>query len=587
MAIGNIYIALVDAGEEFDPNVHNREDEDVFHLRISQSEGEFARAEIEIRNPRKGLLSPSRKRWIFISHDVSGTAQLMFSGRVVGYPSDLSQETITLEYIAQPENWESDQQTFLDSLKISPFYNELFFSEDRRDDLASILSARSALLNWDRKTGAISLSDIIEGSEFIDLGENILFDTVRTELGDPPLQRINLAIEVQWEQLGFGIVNCEPQIRAAFTNSAIPTAQINTLTPLAFESGWQGASIPAGYSQLESKLVPIADGHDLEQADLRSGLATVSAVDFPRANGDTTGNREVSVPRVWYEGTFKLQASYEQKRREIFSSTLEVATQEFALKGNRTEDIAIRLQNPTAVAQGEILDVAEPSFYFDPATSSLTAYGEEAIEHAFLRARARLIKASRIVEARFSTDIENIIDVSCDHSLRIQDDRIPGGSLRGKVLYYSLSWDGDSGQQVGEVTLGACLGTGVDSTGSGSPTEVELNPVDYPSEHGTDDPTHSSIFYDIISPTIDEPVDVSQMESDDEYLIEDVTVDNNGETQNTNFIGTSHPDTYLKDYPTGVEVSLKTMRPEAELFKEISADVEPLTLPRNVDLEAT
>lgn len=586
MAIGKIYFAMVDAGEAFDPNVHNREDEDVFALDITQTEGEFARAEVEIRNPRQGLLSPARKKRVFISRDVDGTAELMFSGRIVGYPVDIAQETITLEYIAQPEGWESIQQAFLDSLKVSPYYNILFISEDRRDELDQILAARSALLHWDRKTGNITLSDIIEGNEFVDLGPEVIFDTVRTQIGDPPLQRVNVSIEAQWEQLGYGIVNCEPQIRAAFINTSIVEPQINTLTPEAFEDAWQGARIPSGYALRESKLYPVANSFGLEQAHLRSGLATVEAVDFPRASGDTTGQRQVSVPRVWYEGVFQLQASYEQKRREIFSATVEAATQDFALKGDSSEDISIRLQTPTAIAQNEVLAVGKPSFYYDKHTLDLTTYGREVVEHALLRARARLVKASRAVEVRFSTSVEDVIDITCDHSIRFEDDRLPGGSIRGKVLSYILSWDGDSGQQIAQITIGSCIGTGADSVGSGSLTEVELNATDYPSEHGNT-PTHSALFYDMLTPpTLEEPVDVELMESNEEYLIDAVHVYNHGEDQNTNFVGTNRPDIYLESSATAIDIDLKTMKPEAELLMELGIDTYHLTLPRQVDLEA-
>ncbi len=586
MGVGNIYFAMVDPGDTFDPNIHNREDEDVFKLVISQNEGEFARAEVEIRNPRQGLLAPARKTRVFISCDVAGTAELMFSGRVVGYPSDISEETVSLEYIAQPEDWETTQAAFLDSLKVSPYWNDLFASEDKRSELAYILAGRSALLHWDRKTGALSLSDIIEGCQSIDLGPEVIFDTVRAEVGDPPIQQINVVIEAQWEQLGYGVVDCMPQIKAAFINTAIPTSQINTLTPEAFEDGWSGVRISSGYSLLESKLSAVADDFELEQTDLRSGLATVSAVDFPRANGDTTGDRECSVPRVWYDGTLQLSASYKQKRREVFTTSLVADIQNFSLRGNESEDLYLRLQAPTALAQGSTLDVGKHSFYWNKTTLTLTDYGREVVEHALMRARARLIKSSRAVEVRFSANVEDLIDVDCDTSLRFEDDRLPGGSIQGKVISYILSWDGDSGQQIADVTIGSCIGTAVDSSGTGSPSEVEIGAVDYITEFGTS-PMHSSIFYDFIEPTIEEPVDVELMESDDQYLIDLVTVDNDGETQNTNFIATAHPDVYLKDNPTGITIDLKTMQPEAELFAEMQISTETFTLPKQVNLEAT
>lgn len=71
--LGRIYFSYVDDGEAFNPLVHNREDEKVFNLKITQSEGEFAQASAEIKNPRQGLLNPSRKKRVFISVPFSKT----------------------------------------------------------------------------------------------------------------------------------------------------------------------------------------------------------------------------------------------------------------------------------------------------------------------------------------------------------------------------------------------------------------------------------------------------------------------------------------------------------------------------------
>jgi hypothetical protein len=65
---GPFYFAWVAASEtSFDPNVHNREDEDVFGFTVEHSEGDFAGLEIEIRNPRVGLLAPARKVHAFLA----------------------------------------------------------------------------------------------------------------------------------------------------------------------------------------------------------------------------------------------------------------------------------------------------------------------------------------------------------------------------------------------------------------------------------------------------------------------------------------------------------------------------------------
>ena len=146
MAVGQIYFALVNSGEVFDDTIHNREDEEVFNLTISQTEGSFARADVEIRNPSQGLLAPTRPERVFISYQDGASVVLLFSGRIVGFPSDISDDVITLEYIAQPDDWEVQQEAFLQTLKTAPEYNELFIDADRRDEAEEILAGRSELL---------------------------------------------------------------------------------------------------------------------------------------------------------------------------------------------------------------------------------------------------------------------------------------------------------------------------------------------------------------------------------------------------------------------------------------------------------
>ena len=585
--VDTIYFAAVDPLDVYDELIHSVEDEEVFFLKIDQSEGEFATLEIEIKNPSEGLLSPARKQRVFISIENAGSPLLIFSGRIIGNPTELTNETVRIQYIGQPEDWDTVQDTFLDTLKVAPFFNQLYIPDDRRDLAEEILAARPDLLHWNRSTNALTLSNIIEGGSFINLAGNIIEDTVRMYIGDPPLKAVDITVEAQWEQVGQGTVDVGEQIRLEFTNTAIGTPQINTLTPLAFEDGWRGARIPTGYVVEESTLIPVADQFGLGQSDLRSGLATVLGVDFPTKAGDTPPTRQVSVPRVWYEGRLVLQAVYQQKRRETFTATLQATTQDFSLKGNKTEDLSIRLQNPSADLQGGVLDAKKPSFFFDLTLSDLTTEGREVIEHGLMRARARLMKSARVIEVRFQAILDDVIEISCDHSVRIEDDRIPGGSIRGKVLGYTLSVDGDSGQKVADIVIGAIIGTGVDSTGTGAPSEVEIANTSFVNEFGAS-PMTSSIFYDLpVDPTISVPIDVALMESDDTHLVDSVVVSNDGETQNDAFILTDRPDTYLAANGTGVTVDLKSMNPSAELFATVIITTEPMTLPIQTDLEAS
>lgn len=596
-AIGTIYFAMVDeATTVWDELIHSVEDEEVYAFQIDHSEGQFATAEVEIENPSEGLLAPTRDKRVFISIENGGSPKLLFAGRISGFPTDLSTKTIRINYTAQPEDWEDTQDTFLQGEKIAPFYNELFIAPDRRNAAEEILAARPELLHWDRATNVLSLSNIIEGSTLLDIGGEFMFDTLRTTVGEPPLKAVDIDIEVQWEQQGVGTVDCGAAIKNEFNNTGgAPDKQINSLTPHAFEAGWRGARTPTGYTIEEISLDPVANKFSLVTANLRSDTITVNAVDFPTKSGGTAGTRPVSVPRVWYIPKLILQAEYRQKRRENLLATLEATTQDFSLKGNKRGKLAIRLQSPTLEINGALLDVSEPSFFFDIAGGVLTTDGVDVVNNAYLRARAILVKRSRIVETRFEAPLEDVIDIQCDHSMRIVDSRLPGGSLKGKVLGYSFRADGPTGQTVAQITLGSVIGTGVDSAGSGLPSETEIATEVFENEVGPATMT-SAIFYDFaVTPVIDQPIDVAQMESDDQFLIDNVTVDNPGQDQVDGFLarnvtspqfGDGRVDTELENNPTEVTVDLKSMNPQKELAADIELATFPMTLPRQIDLEA-
>lgn len=585
MSIGRLYFAMVDPGDTYDSDVHSVEDLQVFNLKISQSEGEFARAELIVINPREGLLIDTRKYRLFIScEETEGSDKvLLFSGRITGFPSDLSSEMVTLEYIAQPDDWDSTQADFIEDLRVAPYYNDLFVPAENRTDPAQILAGYSSLIHWNRMTEEISLSDILQGSDKIIVDEDFFFDSLQTNVGDPPLKTINLNIEAQWNQIGVGVVNCAPSIAAEFTNSAIGSAQINTLTPLSFEDAWSGARIPTGYEISESILTPVADGFGLTQADLRSSSRTVAGADYPTSTGAMPATRSVSVPRVWYAGRLKLLAVYEQKRRENLIATVSATQQQFSLTSAAAEDMFIRLEDPVAAVNGSLLDPSLPSFFYDIVAADFTDAGRDVVECALMQCRARLAKAVRCVETSVEMPVENILQITCDHSLELIDDRLPGQTILGKVVGYQLEFDGDSGKQLGSVTIASSIGTGFDSVGTGGAKEHDIAELDYDTVQspGT---MASAIYYSPGTVDIDVPIDVAAMESDDEYLIDSVVVDNDGESQNTGFAANSHPDVYLQDHRTGLTINLKSMNPASELDATVGLTVEVITFPRQVDL---
>lgn len=584
MGVGKIFFAMVDEAEIFDPAIHCREDLKVFDLKISQSEGEFATALLEIQNNKAGFLDPTFKPRIFISCEKSPrdpSNVLLFSGRVVAFPDDLSSELITLRYVAQPEGWYSQQEAFVDALKVAPYYNELFIPAENRGEHHEVLSAYSSLIHWNRATGSISLSDYIQGAEKISLGKNIFYDSVQTNLGDPPINKILLNIEAQWRQVGVGEADLGSAIKAAFTNTAISTPQVNTLTPQSLEYGWKRIKKPKGYEILESFLDPVANSFGLQQDDLSSGIAEVDGLLYKTSKSIPLNVwRQCTVPRVWYDCGLRLLGEYRQKRRENVVAEVNCTTQDYTIGEDIIEELNLRIQDPLSIVNGAVLHPSKSSFFLNDFFDAYSMEGQLAIEYGLLRARARLIKGSRTVGVSFDSPIDSLLNISCDHSIEFEDNRIPGHFVMGKVASYELHFSDTD--QVATVHLACTIGTGDDSLPIDG-TYIQLENVAYETYQAENDML-SSLYYKMGANDIQEPIHVPSMESDDQYLIDLVTVDGDGESQNTGFINSETPDLYLQDNKTRIKVDLKSMNPAPELAAEIEILVDDFTLPCQINL---
>lgn len=583
--IGKIYFAMVDPGTVYDSSIHSVENLKVFNLQLSQSEGQFAVADLEIQNPYVGLLNSTRKRRLFISYEQysGGPKILLFSGTVTAYPSDIDSEIIKVQYTAQPEDWPTIQNAFVQTLKVAPYYNQLLIPAKSRDDAAEILSARSSLYHWNRSTNALTLSDLIQGATVLDIEDNFFFDSLSSQLSTPPTKEVDITIVASWTQIGVGLVDAGATIAQAFINTGgTPNHQINSLTPKAFEAAWAACRIPSGYTLESSSLIATANDFSLAQANLSSGAATVAGVTYPTAKGATPTFRAVTVPRVWYHGILTLIAEYNQKRTENLTMKVISDLQDYSLSGTVPDSLTLNLEDPVAGLNGAVLDPQLPSFFYDVNTNLITSFGNAVIEYAILRAKAILIKAARAVQTNVEILLQDGIGITCDHSLRIFDKRLPGGYVIGKVIGYTIGIVGDTGVQSVKVTIASTVGNGNNSVGTGSSTEIGFENKNYINKDGSS--MLSELFFDYAHPSISVPIDVPTMSVSSSYLIDSTIVVNGGNDQNISFVASPRPDLYLKDHGTDITVNLKTMKPQADLIAAFPISLRPFTIPKQVDL---
>jgi len=207
------YFAWVDANTAFNSSVHNVFDEQIISFDVAHEEGQFPVCDLLIKNPRIGLLNPSRKVWGWLSWDNNGTIEPLFYGVLVGIPNNMFGETIRLKLIAQPTSYIEDRQAVAEGMKIRPYYDPVWIDEKHRDNPDSILEGWSSLWHIDRLTLETTASDILDGEDgLVTFSESeVLYQSVDVTLGQPPLQMVEVKATVNWTQRQTGYVQM-PQV---------------------------------------------------------------------------------------------------------------------------------------------------------------------------------------------------------------------------------------------------------------------------------------------------------------------------------------------------------------------------------------
>lgn len=204
-----IYFAWVDATETTFGSEHHREDEDVFSFQIDHKEGELPTLSVDIPNPRVGLLSPGRKVWAWLSFNDGTSVTPLFFGRLVGLPTNLLGEDLTLQFTARPRDYVSLKQRAAEALKVAPGYDPVFLSETKRDDPDAILEGYSAAWHVDRLASAVTASDFLEGEDGTEVftESEVPYDSVSMSVEQPPLDAVQIIADVTWSQEFSGYVN--------------------------------------------------------------------------------------------------------------------------------------------------------------------------------------------------------------------------------------------------------------------------------------------------------------------------------------------------------------------------------------------
>jgi hypothetical protein len=256
-AVSPFFFAWVSSSQTtFDAGTMSVMDEDIFSLTLTHKEGQVPDLEMVIFNPRVGLLSPGRLVWAWLSYQPPNAAAVaaintmystsytfpciipLFFGELIGVPTNLFAEKITIKLIARSETFVEDKQRVAETLKVIPNYDPLFLDEAHRDEPDALLEGWSSLYHHGRTDLTTSVSDILTGEDgTLTFEQNDAFyNSVAMTLGESPLSNIQVQAKVHWTQRSSGYV-------------AGPDVNVATYTGDTFMSDWpkKGSGLGGGW----------------------------------------------------------------------------------------------------------------------------------------------------------------------------------------------------------------------------------------------------------------------------------------------------------------------------------------------------
>jgi len=624
MPAGLPYFAWIDASETTFGPEHLRWDESVFSFELKQEEGDPANLTAVVRRPRNeagdaiGLLGPGRKIWVWFALDC-GPALIKFRGRLVGIPTSIFEELVTLEFVARPFDVVAQKAALADTLRVLPFYDAAVIDKGRRDDPEVVLEGYTKVWHYDRETHVLTVSDEISGEDgSVDFdggsdGGKVFYDGLSLTLNGGPLTRVDVNAEFTWTQQARGTVDLTNYLSSHWTGTAggeFPgTAGDWPKHGTGLGEGWEVASATAvEQKDLSTHTISKSGSITLIEFDGSTSKASwsssTSLVNAPilildrtvtndsySVTHDVDGSGSASGSRSFSETISALAeqsiratlvAGYTAERQctEQVSLTLFADVQPILTDPEDGE--ALRIDDIRSLNLSEVLDGEMP--IGDPRRRSYiaTERGNRSIEYLVALARTHLMKRARVVEIAFAPKLARMPEVTLRKNAFLAEPRV--GEAVGKIIGYSITLDGSDGRPQCEVRIGCTIGRGgVATATSGTPTYCSTAYVGFDYQRFVERTVlvdafeDSSVGYQPPDATPnDDGLDFLSALSADDVIDVDLVVEYGSDS--------SEDDSITASYAARGKFKLKSMKREFATDYEIA--VTDLKVPTGYDMEA-
>jgi hypothetical protein len=507
MPAGLPYFAWIDPSETTFGSEHMRWDESVFSFTLKQDEGDPASLTVVVRRPRNeagdpiGLLGPGRKIWAWFAFDC-GPALIKFRGRLIGIPTSIFEELVTLEFVARPVDVVAQKEALADTLRVLPYYDEAVIDPKRRTDPEVVLEGYTKIWHYDRETHVITVSDEITGEdglvEFLCVNGDVLYDDLSLSLTSGPLSRVDINAEFTWTQQASGTVDLTnyllshwPTRVGTFPGDAIfLNAGDWPKNKAGIGDGWEVADSTAKdlvdtgtYTETKGGggIVKFADGSTTQtqwssstgmvkaRNSVSFGMIVTSATSSSSHSKDGDGVDYVSSvnnsrSESWAAVVVQaikptLVAGYTAGRQCTEKVSLTLIADVQPILTDPEDGEALRIDDVRSVNLSEVID-GQPPIIGEPARRSYiaTERGNRSLEHLIAFARAHLMKRARVVEIAFVPKLARMPEVALRKSAFLAEPRV--GEATGKIIGYSVALDGSDGRIKCEVKIGCTIGRG-------------------------------------------------------------------------------------------------------------------------------
>lgn len=501
-----VYFAWVDPGTAFSAGTHAVFDEQVVSFTIDHEEGSFAKLTLVIRNPKVGPLSAGRKIWAWLSVENGSEVTPLFYGRIVAIPQNILGETITYDLLARPSDWPEQRVALADAMRVLPFYDEVFVSEEQRDNPDAVLEGYSKRWHIDRVTHIVTASDVLAGEDgVIEFGTaDVPYDSLNISVSRAPLTAVTVKGSIPWVQGAAGVLDMGTKIIPTYTTDSlvnnwpktgdalaggyyVVSATAINETPAAQNVSWNFSYSNRAEKHEDGDVMSISESYSGPGGRVPLGGAIRQYGEIVIGDPETGTPASSSINQTFLvllrgqiRTTLVLGIGASRDRKDNVQLTLE-------------SDLQPVLRDPDDTSDKELIDIggvdvsktctsdASPIENAGRSEFVTTDRGIQSIEYMLARARARLLMGARVVDVSFNCrfDAAVAVELSCRKNGFIADSRIPGGEALGKIVSYSLSGDGSSGVFIASIKMSCAVGNGNTlETSAGSSEYVDNSYMD-------------------------------------------------------------------------------------------------------------